>query len=226
MLTHSKAVRFRPMLILACLICALWGVSNAPVSSQPDDSHRSGRSTSATATCVTADSSATSTRLRRATHSGAATPRSGWCQASRDAAARSSPSTCRTTSCGTGTSAFLSQRADDELFKNDATFCLRSGLFNSSARSFESFNRPGHYIRHSAFELWLEKSDGTLLFKKDASFFMERPLTHSFPRPSANPTRSRHRPSSPFRAKAGSKRAGTLGSGRMPTRIICFTSRW
>jgi hypothetical protein len=75
----------------------------------------------------------------------------------------------------------LSPRAADDLFKQDATFCLRPGLFNSSARSFESVNLPGHYIRHFNFELWLAKSDGTPTFRKDATFFVERPLTHSFP---------------------------------------------
>ena len=71
----------------------------------------------------------------------------------------------------------LSPRAADELFKKDATFCFKSGLFSSQGRSFESFNLPGHYIRHSNFELWIARSDGSTLFRKDATFFQTRPLT-------------------------------------------------
>ena len=71
----------------------------------------------------------------------------------------------------------LAKRTNDQLFKEDATFCIVLGLANSSFRSFESFNFPKHYIRHSNFELWLAKSDGSPLFRKDASFEISRPLT-------------------------------------------------
>ena len=36
----------------------------------------------------------------------------------------------------------LAPRANDEVFRKDATFCVRTGLANSQARSFESFNFP------------------------------------------------------------------------------------
>ena len=63
------------------------------------------------------------------------------------------------------------------LIKQDATFCVVPGLANSGAISFESVNFPKHYIRHSNFELWLGKSDGSQLFKKDATFIISPPLT-------------------------------------------------
>jgi hypothetical protein len=71
----------------------------------------------------------------------------------------------------------LAKQTDDQLFKDDATFCVVSGLANSEGRSFESVNFPQHYIRHSNFELWLGKSDGSQSFKKDATFFFSPPLT-------------------------------------------------
>ena len=71
----------------------------------------------------------------------------------------------------------LAKQTNDQLFKEDATFCVVSGLANSEGRSFESVNFPKHYIRHANFELWLAKSDGSQLFKKDATFIISRPLT-------------------------------------------------
>ena len=71
----------------------------------------------------------------------------------------------------------LAKQTNDQLFKEDATFCVVLGLANSEGRSFESVNFPKHYIRHSNFELWLAKSDGSKLFKKDATFIISRPLT-------------------------------------------------
>lgn len=71
----------------------------------------------------------------------------------------------------------LAKQTNDQLFKEDATFCVVSGLASSGGRSFESVNFPKHYIRHSNFELWLAKSDGSPLFKKDATFIISPPLT-------------------------------------------------
>ena len=71
----------------------------------------------------------------------------------------------------------LAKQTDDQLFKEDATFCVVRGLASSNGRSFESVNFPKHYIRHSNFELWLAKSDGSPLFKKDATFIISPPLT-------------------------------------------------
>lgn len=76
----------------------------------------------------------------------------------------------------------LAPRTDDELFKNDATFCFRPGLADpNGGRSFESFNFPGHFIRHYNFELWLAKREDTRQFSEDATFYVERPLTEYEP---------------------------------------------
>jgi hypothetical protein len=71
----------------------------------------------------------------------------------------------------------LAPRAGDDLFKADATFCVKRGLFSSGLLSFESLNLPGHYIRHSNFELWIARSDGSTLFKQDATFRRAPALT-------------------------------------------------
>lgn len=71
----------------------------------------------------------------------------------------------------------LAKQANDQLFKQDATFCFVGGLASSEGRSFESVNFLKHYIRHLNFELWLAKSDGNQLFKKDATFIISPPLT-------------------------------------------------
>ncbi|MFB9269623.1 AbfB domain-containing protein [Bradyrhizobium erythrophlei] len=67
----------------------------------------------------------------------------------------------------------LNKFEDQDLFRNDATFCIRPGLANASARSFESINFPGHFMRHQDFELRIQPNDGSELFKKDATFFEE-----------------------------------------------------
>jgi hypothetical protein len=79
----------------------------------------------------------------------------------------------------------LAKQTDDQLFKDDATFCVVWGLASEDGRSFESVNFPKHYIRHSNFELWLAKFENTTLFRKDATFIISPPLTS-------------HRPSQPI----------------------------
>lgn len=71
----------------------------------------------------------------------------------------------------------LEKQTNDQLFKNDATFCIKKGLASSEGHSFESVNYPNHYIRHSNFELWLNKPDGSRLFNQDATFLMLSDLT-------------------------------------------------
>jgi hypothetical protein len=51
------------------------------------------------------------------------------------------------------------------------------GTGKLGARSFESLNFPGYYIRHTNFELWIARADGTALFKKDATYFIAPALT-------------------------------------------------
>ncbi|MFJ5987051.1 family 43 glycosylhydrolase [Lentzea sp. NPDC092896] len=52
----------------------------------------------------------------------------------------------------------------------DSQFKLVTGLAGSGAVSLESTNFPGYYLRHRDNELWVERSDGSTLFRNDASF--------------------------------------------------------
>jgi hypothetical protein len=54
--------------------------------------------------------------------------------------------------------------------KGDATWIVRAGLGNSACVSFESGNKPGHYLRHLTYQLQLATSDGTAAFPQDATF--------------------------------------------------------
>ncbi len=45
--------------------------------------------------------------------------------------------------------------------KADATWIVEAGLADSSCVSFQSANQSGQYLRHYAFELYLEPNDGT-----------------------------------------------------------------
>jgi Alpha-L-arabinofuranosidase B (ABFB) domain len=69
----------------------------------------------------------------------------------------------------------LSRYSEDELFKKDATFCMKRGLANSSWTSFASFNLPDHYIRHANFQLWIGRFENTPVFRKDATFLITGP---------------------------------------------------
>ena len=69
----------------------------------------------------------------------------------------------------------LAQLSDDQLFAQDATFCMVSGLADSAGTSFESVNYPKHYLRHKNSELWLDRYDGSELFRKDATFRVTQP---------------------------------------------------
>jgi len=54
--------------------------------------------------------------------------------------------------------------------KQAATFIARHGLATSECYSFESRTRPGHFLRHSSFRIWLSPNDGSALFAADATF--------------------------------------------------------
>ncbi|WP_246273861.1 sigma-70 family RNA polymerase sigma factor [Phytohabitans houttuyneae] len=56
-----------------------------------------------------------------------------------------------------------------DLFRGDATFCVREGAAPDSVW-LESGNYPGWFLRHRNHELWVDQSDGTPLFGADASF--------------------------------------------------------
>ncbi|MBW8818626.1 MAG: alpha-N-arabinofuranosidase [Catenulispora sp. 13_1_20CM_3_70_7] len=54
--------------------------------------------------------------------------------------------------------------------KADATWIVRAGLANSSCVSLESANASGKFLRHYAFELYLNANDGSSQFAADATF--------------------------------------------------------
>lgn len=69
----------------------------------------------------------------------------------------------------------LSQDDGTELFRGDATFCVRAGSVPGSV-SFESSNYPGWFLRHRGAELWVDQSDDSAGFRADASFRPRQPL--------------------------------------------------
>jgi hypothetical protein len=64
----------------------------------------------------------------------------------------------------------LNTNDGSEIFKQDATFCLRPALDGSGGISLESKNYPNHYIRHTNAELWLYQLEDTAGFRADASW--------------------------------------------------------
>jgi hypothetical protein len=71
----------------------------------------------------------------------------------------------------------LHPRSNEELYRNDATFCIRSGIqpgVGSPWVSFESYNFPGYYIRHRDFHFYIENAGGP--FRADATFRLTPPL--------------------------------------------------
>ncbi|TRX21666.1 T9SS type A sorting domain-containing protein [Flavobacterium franklandianum] len=65
----------------------------------------------------------------------------------------------------------LQSNDGSQVFKEDATFYLRSGLSNSSRVSFESFNFPGRFIRHRGSLLYSEAIVNQL-DRDDATFYI------------------------------------------------------
>jgi hypothetical protein len=63
----------------------------------------------------------------------------------------------------------LDKEEDDNLFKQDSTFCLEKGLANSTDYSFQSYNYPSKYILNKNGNLYIEEGKGDL-FNKDATF--------------------------------------------------------
>jgi len=69
----------------------------------------------------------------------------------------------------------LAPRDENDLYKQDATFCMVSGLASSTGVSLESVNYPHHFIRHRNGELWLDDFDGSDLNRRDATFNVTNP---------------------------------------------------
>ncbi|GAA3453230.1 alpha-L-arabinofuranosidase B [Dactylosporangium matsuzakiense] len=57
--------------------------------------------------------------------------------------------------------------------KANASWVVRAGLANSSCYSFESRNTSGQYLRHYNYQISLQASDGSDIFKQDATFCTE-----------------------------------------------------
>jgi len=53
----------------------------------------------------------------------------------------------------------------------DSQFRVVTGLNGSGTVSLESTNFPGYYLRHRNHEMWVERNDGSAVFRADASFF-------------------------------------------------------
>ncbi|MEU4407935.1 family 43 glycosylhydrolase [Streptosporangium sp. NPDC023963] len=61
----------------------------------------------------------------------------------------------------------------------DSQFKVVTGLSGSGTVSLESTNFPGYYLRHRNHEAWVERNDGSALFRADASFTRRTGLTGS-----------------------------------------------
>lgn len=57
-----------------------------------------------------------------------------------------------------------------------ASWTVQTGLADSDCFSFESVDTPGSYIRHYAFELYLNENDGSVQFGEDATFCFQSGL--------------------------------------------------
>ncbi len=68
--------------------------------------------------------------------------------------------------------------ADDgtDLFKGDATFCVRPGA-SAGSIALQSHNYPGAYLHRRGNELWVDFTDGSAAFLADSSFRVRSPLT-------------------------------------------------
>lgn len=65
--------------------------------------------------------------------------------------------------------------ANTSAVQNTALWTVRTGLGNSGCYSFESVDTPGSYIRHFAFELYVQAGSGQL-YNEDATFCPEAGL--------------------------------------------------
>ena len=57
-----------------------------------------------------------------------------------------------------------------ESFPADATFYVHKNYFYLDYEAYESYNKPGYFIRHENYRLKISPYDGTEQFKGDATF--------------------------------------------------------
>lgn len=73
------------------------------------------------------------------------------------------------------------ENPEQQLLRADATFIARPGNDDPNALSFESSNFPGHFIRHSNFNLFIAQVSDELS-RQDTTFFRREPfVAESFP---------------------------------------------
>ena len=70
---------------------------------------------------------------------------------------------------GLGFTEVVTAQSSDTL-KQDATWKVVAGLADASCYSLESLNFPGEYLRHASSRVRKDKSDGSSLFKQDATW--------------------------------------------------------
>jgi len=63
-----------------------------------------------------------------------------------------------------------SYNKSDSLMTSDSSFYVRPGNADPKKVSFESVNFPGHFLRHSGFQIYLARKDGSDIFNKDSTF--------------------------------------------------------
>lgn len=71
----------------------------------------------------------------------------------------------------------LTEDEGSQLFRGDATFCVREGALPGSV-SLESSNYPGWFLRHRNLELWVDQLTANPGFRADASFRARPPLAN------------------------------------------------
>ncbi|KAH8901660.1 family 54 glycoside hydrolase [Thozetella sp. PMI_491] len=67
--------------------------------------------------------------------------------------------------------------SDSLSLRQQASWTVRTGLGNSDCFSFESKDTPGSFIRHSNYQLWVDKNDGSKQFSEDATWCTQAGVT-------------------------------------------------
>jgi hypothetical protein len=72
------------------------------------------------------------------------------------------------------------QNKADQLLQKDSSFYVRPGNTGASKTvSFESVNFPGYFLRHAGL-CYINRSDGSELFKMDSTFFIVDPTNNDY----------------------------------------------
>ena len=77
--------------------------------------------------------------------------------------------------CGTATGDRHEQSNGSQLFREDATFCVRAGTL-PGAVYLESYNYRGYYVHLRGDELWIDRwRDGDAVFDRECAFAVSAP---------------------------------------------------